>query len=206
MKVTDRERPGDASNPIPGLRPQQVDPARVEPARAHHRGDETTVELASETATVRTIDFDAFCEREHRTLARALALALDDRELGRDAAAEALSRAWSRWSSVSQMDNAAGWVYRVGLNWGRSRLRRHRREVTTAFPPELGASAADFDDGLAAALAQLSADHRAVVVARYYLDWSEATTADALGIPPGTVKSRLSRALTQLDEHLRSDP
>jgi len=37
-----------------------------------------------------------------------------------------------------------------------------------------------------------------VVVGRYYLDFSEAQLADALDVAPGTVKSRLSRALTQL--------
>lgn len=157
-------------------------------------------------ASLRTTDFESFCSAQHATLARALILALDDRELGRDAAAEGLTRAWSRWSAVSQMDNPAGWVYRVGLNWGRSRLRRSRREVIAAFAPEQAAeSDPDHDDALARALADLSPDHRAVVVARYYLDWSEATAAEALGIPPGTVKSRLSRAIAQLDDRLRSN-
>jgi RNA polymerase sigma-70 factor (ECF subfamily) len=41
-----------------------------------------------------------------------------------------------------------------------------------------------------------------VVVARYLLDMSEADTARALGIPVGTVKSRLSRALSNLKETL----
>ena len=53
-----------------------------------------------------------------------------------------------------------------------------------------------------AALARLSTDHRAVVVGRFYLDWSEAQLADALEIPTGTAKSRLSRALEQLEHHL----
>jgi DNA-directed RNA polymerase specialized sigma24 family protein len=43
---------------------------------------------------------------------------------------------------------------------------------------------------------------RAVVVARYHLDFSTAEVAEALGIPEGTVKSRLSRALNQLGREL----
>ena len=56
------------------------------------------------------------------------------------------------------------------------------------------------DEALVRALRQLSVDHRTVVVGRYYLDWSEEQLATALDIAPGTVKSRLSRALTHLSE------
>ena len=166
-------------------------------------GDPDVVEVTP----LRTDDFREFCARTHPTMARALGLALDDAELGRDAAAEGLTRAWARWPTVSTMENPAGWVYRVGLNWARSRLRKRRREITTAFPPELARSSGSidrYDDTVAVALARLSPEHRSVVVARYYLDWSEATTAASLGVPPGTVKSRLSRALDQLDHELRS--
>ena len=41
-----------------------------------------------------------------------------------------------------------------------------------------------------------------VIGARYFLDLSEAETAEALGLPKGTVKSRLSRALSRLREQL----
>ncbi len=167
-----------------------------------------TTANAAPATRLRTDDFDEFCVAVQPSLARALALTLNDAELGRDAAAEGLTRAWARWSSVSAMDNPAGWVYRVGLNWARSRLRKRRREVTTAFPPDrsrTSGSVDGYDDAVAAALARLSPDHRAVVVARYFLDWSEATTAAALEVPAGTVKSRLSRALERLDDDLRSD-
>ena len=58
------------------------------------------------------------------------------------------------------------------------------------------------DTDLSEALAQLSEDHRAVVVLRYFLDWSVEQTADALEVSPGTVKSRLSRALDHLERRL----
>lgn len=156
------------------------------------------------SSTVTTVaSFEAFCANEHDRLARALALAFDHRELGRDAAAEALARAWERWREVSTYDNPAGWAYRVGLNWGRSRLRRRRREMITALVPELGGVEPAADNRhVLEALRHLSTDHRAVIVGRFYLDWSEAELASALGIPAGTAKSRLSRALQQLERHL----
>lgn len=150
-------------------------------------------------------DFDAFFERHHVDMTRALALALGDDELGRDAAAEGFTRALQRWRKVGRYDNPAGWVYRAGLNWARSRRRKTRREIG-GWDPELGADGSDEplgaavepDLALRAALRDLSHDHRDVVIARYVLDWSEADIAAALHVPPGTVKSRLHRALDHL--------
>ena len=54
------------------------------------------------------------------------------------------------------------------------------------------------------ALGGLSADHRQVVVLRYFADLTVPELAEAIGVREGTVKSRLSRALGQLREHLAS--
>ena len=167
-----------------------------------HRDLDLDAPLPPALVTDTAVNFDGFCRSEFDRLARALALALNNADLGTDAAAEALTRAWQKWDQVSTYDNPAGWVYRVGLNWGRSRLRRKRREVSVLVLPE-GAQTADlFDDEIARALTALSTEHRAVVVGKYYLDWSEAELASALDIPTGTVKSRLSRALTHLERQL----
>jgi len=150
---------------------------------------------------VTAVDFDTFFTLHHDDLVRALTLALGDVELGRDATAEGFARALQRWPKVSTYANPAGWVYRVGLNWARSRWRKRRRErlVLSVDPVDRVAPTVEARDGrLLDALRQLSHDHRAVVVGRYYLDWSEAQLAEALDVAPGTVKSRLSRALAQL--------
>ena len=54
---------------------------------------------------------------------------------------------------------------------------------------------------LAAAVGRLRDEEQLVVNCRYFLQLSEAETAETLSIPAGTVKSRLSRAI----EHLRAD-
>lgn len=153
-------------------------------------------------ATIAETSFDAFFFAHHDEMVRALAFAVGDVELGRDATSEGFCRALQRWNRVSRYDNPAGWVYRVGLNWATSRRRKLRRERGGDVPDRGESPPPSPDDGLIAALRTLSVDQRAVVVGRYYLDWSEAELADALDVPAGTVKSRLSRALDRLGELL----
>ena len=56
---------------------------------------------------------------------------------------------------------------------------------------------------LAAALAELGAEHRAVIVLRYLLDYTPGEIAELLDLPRGTVNSRLRRGLDRLEEVLR---
>jgi RNA polymerase sigma-70 factor (ECF subfamily) len=157
------------------------------------------VTIASvERTDLMPVDFDGFFARHHAEMVRALSLTLGDVEFGRDAAAEGFARALQRWSTVSAYENPAGWVYRVGLNWARSRRRKSRRERVGLIVDGPAPSVTPRDAALIEALRQLSLDHRTVVVGKFYFDWSEAQLAAALDIAPGTVKSRISRALTQL--------
>lgn len=145
--------------------------------------------------------FSEFYQVHHLKIAASLALNFGSVELGREAADEAMTRAYSQWGTVSGHDNPAGWVYRVGLNWGRSWLRRAGRRL-----PWLDRKSTDLpetsDPALRRALQQLDHKHRAVVVCRYYLDWSTNQTAAALEVPAGTVKSRLHKALANLRAQL----
>ncbi|MFN2609020.1 MAG: sigma factor-like helix-turn-helix DNA-binding protein [Acidimicrobiales bacterium] len=143
---------------------------------------------------------DFYRDRRDR-VARALVVTLGDTDLGAEAADEAMARAYQRWSRVSVLDNPAGWVYRVGLNWGTSTLRRRHRapDPSADGPPEPPGPA---DPDVLAAVAELDVRQRAVVVCRYLLGWSEADTAAALDTPVGTVKSRLHRASRRLAARL----
>lgn len=151
------------------------------------------------------VDFDTFYRRTYRDVAGALALTLGDRELGREAADEAMVRAWERWDRIATYDNPGGWTYRVGLNWARSLRRRLTRSLPSGWPggttrPDEGPEVAD--PAIAAALQDLPLPQRSVVVCRLLLDWSTEETATALHIRPGTVKSRLHRALSTLEHRL----
>lgn len=145
--------------------------------------------------------FDRFYRAHADTLRQGLCLALGDVELGTEAADEAMARACERWADVAGYANPTGWAYRVGLNWARSRQRRHRWRDRRPVP-DIPVPTVPGDPDLTVALGRLDVDQRAVVVCRYLLDWSVDDTAAALDIPVGTVKSRLARALDHLARHL----
>jgi len=142
-------------------------------------------------------DFDSFYRSDYPTVVRSLSITLGDVGLGREAADEAMTRAYANWSKISSYQNPAGWAYRVGLNWARSWHRRTSRRlpfrpVTSVELPPMA------DPQLDQALMALDIKYRSVVVCRYLLDWSTDQTAEALDLRPGTVKSRLSTGLSQL--------
>ncbi len=150
-------------------------------------------------ATTPTDVFERFCSQEHAPIANALGWALGSHDLGREATDEAFARAFERWDSVHAMSNPAGWVYRVGLNWGRRRIWRRNKERQLLSSIDLDDHRDIYlDQDLADALFDLPIKFRAVVVMRHLLGYSERDCAEALGISPGTAKSRMSRGLERL--------
>lgn len=153
------------------------------------------------SATLAPDAFEDFYRSRREQVFRGLAITLRDRELAADATDEAMARAYQRWRTVRSYANPEGWVYRVGLNWARSRLRKSRREIAGfRFDDRAGHTPVPSDPGLSAALAELPLQQRSVVVLRFYFDLSTEQVAKALGVPKGTVKSRLSRALERLGQ------
>ncbi len=146
--------------------------------------------------------FEAYYRAQRQHIFRALALTLGNRDLAEDAVDEAMTRTYQHWRTVSSFDNQAGWTYRVGLNWARSRLRKRKREILLDQLPEEGTEITFADPDLDRAVKALPIDSRAVVVLRHYLDWSTEEAARALGVRPGTIKSRLHRAMNELRKEL----
>jgi RNA polymerase sigma-70 factor (ECF subfamily) len=109
------------------------------------------------------------------------------------------------------------WLLRIVANEARNRRRsagrraglalrsaEDRRPDDAAPSPESAILAAEQRTWLLDAIADLRDEDRDVIAARYFLDLSEAETAEVLAIPRGTAKSRLSRALTRLRDRLEA--
>ncbi len=94
------------------------------------------------------------------------------------------------------------WLHRIVVNraidWTRARQLRAESELldVVAAPDEPGS----LDGTLPGALAALPPDHRAVIVLRHLLDYTPGEIAELLGLPRGTVNSRLRRGLDSLKE------
>ena len=156
--------------------------------------------------------YATYVEERWRDLVRAAVFLGAEPHEAEDLAQLTLVRCYAGWDRVSGADNRDAYVYRMLLNalrdvrkspWWRSRSHvdpDDRPESRT----EDGAEAFAVADAVQRAMAGLSKINREVVVLRYFVQLSEAQTASALGIPVGTVKSRLSRALSSLaqDRHV----
>jgi DNA-directed RNA polymerase specialized sigma24 family protein len=149
-----------------------------------------------------TLPFGVFYEQRRDRVARALALTLGDADLAAEAVDEAMVRAYQRWDRIGTFTDPAGWVYRVGLNWATSVRHRLRRAPTPPVDREDQDMGPLSEPDVAAALLELPVHQRAVVVCRFYLGFSEMETSRALRTKPGTVKSRLHRALRHLEVRL----
>jgi RNA polymerase sigma factor (sigma-70 family) len=136
----------------------------------------------------------------------------DDAE---DAAQEAFVKAYRALARFRPGAPFRPWLLRIVANEARNRRRsanrrtglalraiEDRRPNDAAPSPEAAVLVQESRLALLRALAALRDDDREVVVARYLLDLPEAEAAEMLGIPRGTVKSRLSRALGRLRERL----
>lgn len=128
-----------------------------------------------------------------------------DRAQAQDVVQETMLRAWRNPQILAQTSGSArGWLFTVAKrividDW---RTARSRRERVTEHLPEQ--PVADETSHVAdrhlvlAALRTLSVEHRAVLLECYFRGSSVAEAATALGIPPGTVKSRTHYALRAL--------
>ena len=144
---------------------------------------------------------EAFARLVARELAgayRTASILLGDAAEAEDATQDALARAWQRWDRLRDHDRAGAWFGRILVNVCRDRLRA-RRTVAVRWLPEPESvdplRSSGEREALWEALASLSADHRIVIVLRYYLDLPLEAIAERTGAPLGTVKSRLHHAL-----------
>jgi RNA polymerase sigma-70 factor, ECF subfamily len=129
-----------------------------------------------------------------------------------DAVQDALVRAWRDLRGLRDVDRLDAWLHRLVVHAALDELRRRRRrpiEVPVLPIDTVGdreaAPAFDDRDALDRAFRKLSGDHRAVLVLHHYLGLRAPEIAATLGVPPGTVESRLHYATRALRAVLEAD-
>ena len=160
-------------------------------------------------------DHDAFAQLVGATIAHNEAVArliLHDRELARDAVQEAYIRAWRDLRGLRDPDRFDAWLHRLIVNSCLDVLRRRRRRVIEVELTGVDARSVTDESGLVADRDQLERcfqrlrpELRAVLVLHYYVGLSTGAVAETLGIPLGTVQSRLHRSRSELRAAIAAD-
>jgi RNA polymerase sigma-70 factor (ECF subfamily) len=160
--------------------------------------------------------FRALTAPELEAAYRLAAVVLGDRAEAEDVVHDAVVQAWARFGSLRDPERFEAWFGRILLNGCRDRLRRRRRRPIAdldvagdrASGPidsvEPGGSTAD-REAIERAFERLEPDHRIVLALRFWRDLPVAGIAARLGIPEGTVKSRLHHATRRLRVELERD-
>jgi len=126
---------------------------------------------------------------------------LRDAERAQDAVQQAFLQAWRELPRLRDPERFGPWLHRLLVNACYEESRRHRRWSTRlrALPidgpatPDTTVSVAD-RDALDRAFVRLTPEHRAVFVLHHHAGLTLAEVADVVGVPLGTVKSRLHHA------------
>jgi RNA polymerase sigma-70 factor, ECF subfamily len=180
-------------------------------------GDRSRVEDTQLAERARRGDMDAYEElvRRYQALAQRTAFVITrDAASAEDASQEAFVKAYRALDRFRPGAPFRPWLLRIVANEAINRAKaasRHERsdlalaETVASGPetsPEARALAGERRELVVRAVNALRVEDRLVIAYRYFFDLSEAEMSDALGIPRGTVKSRLSRAMSRLREVL----
>jgi RNA polymerase sigma-70 factor (ECF subfamily) len=160
-------------------------------------------------------DHDAFSELTRRSVDKLYAIArliVRDDDQAEDATQEALVAAWRHIRSLRDPARFDAWLRRMLVRacYREAAKQQHWRRIETQIQPfamegaDPGLEIADRDQ-LERGFSRLSPDQRALIALHFYLGLPMQETAEIVGLPVGTVKSRLFRATQQMRAALDAD-
>jgi RNA polymerase sigma-70 factor, ECF subfamily len=136
-----------------------------------------------------------------------LAIAIVGIDEAADVAQEVLVTAWRKRGQLRDPERERAWLSRIAVNSSIDRQRSAARRIKalplagvkeSLLPSVAAPRTPGFDDPLEVAIRGLPIEQRAVIALHYAADLPLADVAQALGVPLGTAKSRLSAALERL--------
>ena len=146
-------------------------------------------------------EFDAFYAGSFARLVGQIYAMCGNAAEAQDCVQEAFVRAWDKRRSLNADQAPEGWVRTVAYRLAVSRWRKARRALAppdrtqrVSAPPEPDVTRV----ALARALQQLPAEQRRAIVLYHLCDLPVAEVAAEVGVPPGTIKARLSRGRAAL--------
>lgn len=173
-------------------------------------------ELMNRARAGETVAFGELVRRHERSALRVAALVSGSTAEAFDISQEGFVKAYQSTASYRGTGSVRSWLLRIVANEAknevRGRVRRLSRDdrhaglqLRAADGVEVSVVERSEQEELVNALATLRDEDRAVLGCRFVAELSEAETATVLGIAPGTVKSRTSRALGRLRTQLGGD-
>lgn len=151
---------------------------------------------------VREREFREFAEARQAQLRRSAYLLCGDWHQAQDLTQTALMKLYAAWGRVRRDGNVDAYARTVLTRTFIDQWRKGSwREESVSEPPDRSASAPSTPELrllMREALMELSPRYRAVLVLRFWEDWTVEQTAHALRITPGTVKSQSARGLARL--------
>lgn len=166
------------------------------------------MELAERAGPVtRQEEFAAAVLDHGRSMFRCARSILDCDADAEDAVGEAVLKAWQAYGRLRDKGAVRPWLLRITANCAYDQRRRSGRVTYTGDLGALDRAAESPEPAhdLWQAVCALAPDHRAVVTLFYYEDMSLREISRTLGLPEGTVKSRLARARNRLKELLQEE-
>ncbi len=141
------------------------------------------------------LDFIQRVRESEQMLYRISCTLLRSEEDRRDALQETALKAWQHRGRLREEKYFSTWLVRILINTCKKALRARARRAETEIPPDAAAETPDEAQRLAVeeALAKLPEKIRLAVVLHYMEGFPLEAAAKALGVPVGTVKSRLAR-------------
>ena len=147
--------------------------------------------------------FPLLYEREYQSVFRTIRAMVLDQSDAEDLTQECFARAYRARSGYKPDAPPSAWLHRIAVNTAISHLRRRR--LAKFLPLKMEQASDDQDLGrienrslVELAMAELSPKLRAAVVLQYFEDRPREEIAEILGVPPGTVASRLANAMMQM--------